>query len=249
VQTIVWDIDDVLNGLMRAWFEQRWRPAHPGSSVSYEDLKQNPPCQALGMGMAAYLASLDEFRLSPQGRNLAPNRDVLAWLELNGAAYRHVALTARPMETAPQAAEWLFRHFGRHFRCFGVVPSRSETAAPVYDRHKGDFLEWLGKADFFVDDSQENVTLAAALGVKSILYPQPWNRSRETVSDVLRSLTPSNRMPNQRGTDASVCQPAALGDCSPDRSSVLKPVGSVRGSFPALLPLNPAKFSNYQTRR
>jgi hypothetical protein len=189
VQTIVWDIDDVLNGLMRAWFEQRWQAAHPGSGVSYEDLKENPPCRALGMDMAEYLASLDEFRLSPQGRELAPNRDVLEWLDLNGAAYRHVALTARPMETAPQAADWLFRHFGRYFRCFGVVPSRPETAAPVYDRHKGDFLEWLGQADFFVDDSQENVTLAAGLGVTSILYPQPWNRSQDTVSDVLRSLT------------------------------------------------------------
>jgi hypothetical protein len=211
VQTIVWDIDDVLNGLMRAWFEQRWQAAHPGSGLSYEDLKENPPCEALGMDRAEYLASLDEFRLSAQGRDIAPNRDVLQWLELNGAAYRHVALTARPMETTPQAADWLFRHFGRYFRCFGVVPSRYESAAPVYDRHKGDFLEWLGQADFFVDDSQENVTLATALGVKSILYPQPWNRSPQTVSDVLRSLTPShNRVTadvGQVGNLRGGCQP------------------------------------------
>ena len=26
VLTIVWDVDDVLNGLMREWFEREWKP-------------------------------------------------------------------------------------------------------------------------------------------------------------------------------------------------------------------------------
>lgn len=192
--TIVWDVDDVLNDLMHAWFTSVWKPAHPESCLRYEDIVDNPPYESLGIAKAEYLASLDAFRLSEAARRMAPNAAVLEWLHSYGGAYRHIALTARPLDTAPAAAEWVLRHFGEYFRCFGVVPSRPGAAASLYhrklyDRNKGDFLRWLGKGDFFVDDSAENLAAAGKLGIRTILYPQPWNAATHTVGDLLSTLT------------------------------------------------------------
>jgi hypothetical protein len=189
MQTIVWDVDDVLNDLMRAWFTSVWKPANPDSLQSYQDIADNPPYRSLGITRADYLASLDAFRLSDEACHLTPNPAVLEWLRSYGDGYRHVALTARPLHSAPAAAEWIFRHFGEYFRCFGVVPSRPGTQTPLYDRDKGDFLEWLGCADFLIDDSAENVSLAHKAGVRAILYPQPWNRAAYSVDDVLSALS------------------------------------------------------------
>jgi phosphoglycolate phosphatase-like HAD superfamily hydrolase len=191
MRTIVWDVDDVLNDLMHAWFTSVWKPAHPDSQLSYRDIAENPPYQSLGISRSEYLVSLDEFRLSEQARRMEPNAAVLGWLRSYGDSYRHVALTARPLDSAPAAAEWVFRHFGEYFRCFGLVPSRPGTQVPLYDRDKGDFLEWLGRADFFVDDSTDNIALAQRAGIKAILYPQPWNGATYSPGDVLRTLTES----------------------------------------------------------
>lgn len=188
MQTIVWDVDDVLNDLMHAWFMSVWKPAHEDSTLCYQDIADNPPYQSLGTTRAEYLASLDDFRLSEQARCMMPNAAVLGWLRSYGDGFRHVALTARPLESAPAAAEWVFRHFGAYFRCFGVVPSRQSAQAPLYDRDKGDFLEWLGRADFLVDDSAENIALAQKAGVRAILYPQPWNDATYSVGDILTTL-------------------------------------------------------------
>ena len=65
---IVWDIDDVLNDLMRAWFELHWRPRHPECSLHYSQLRENPPQRVLGISESEYLSSLDEFRLSGRAR-------------------------------------------------------------------------------------------------------------------------------------------------------------------------------------
>jgi len=189
MRTIVWDVDDVLNDLMHAWFTSVWKPAHPRSPLRYRDIADNPPYRSLGIAPAEYLASLDRFRLSEEARLMAPNASVLEWLRSYGDGYRHVALTARPLDTAPAAAEWLFRHFGEYFRCFGVVPSRPSPLTPVYDRDKGDFLSWLGQADFLVDDSPENLAAARKMGITPVLYPQPWNGATHSVADVLRTLT------------------------------------------------------------
>src|SRR5579872_5662014 len=152
--TFVWDIDDVLNDLMGAWFRE-WRGGHPACSVAYAGLRENPPHRVLGISKDEYLASLDAFRLSETARNMTPNSEVLDWLRCHGARHRHMALTARPLASTPGTAEWLFRHFGDYFRCFAVVPSRLPEGLPQYDMAKGDFLEWFGKADVLIDDSEE----------------------------------------------------------------------------------------------
>lgn len=188
MRTIVWDIDDVLCPLMRSWFDLRWRRQHRDSAIRYEDLSENPPDRVLGISRAEYLASLDEFRSSDEASRLEPNPAVVSWLASYGLEFRHVALTSRPLSSAGEAATWLFQNLGGYFRCFGVVPSRPDRGVPVYDRDKGDFVQWLRIADVLVDDSEENIAAAERVGVRAILYPQPWNRSRLTVDGVMDQL-------------------------------------------------------------
>jgi phosphoglycolate phosphatase-like HAD superfamily hydrolase len=187
--TILWDADDVLNNLMWAWFHDEWLPTHPECNLQYADLTENPPDRVLGIAKRAYLESLDSYRLTCKGRSLEPNREILEWLTAYGANCRHGILTARPLESLPYVAEWSFRHFGPFVRLFGVVPVRLGSGVPAYDQDKGDFLQWLGRADVLVDDSEQNVEMAQRAGVRSVLFPQPWNSNRRTVAETLRLLT------------------------------------------------------------
>ena len=183
--TIVWDVDDVLNSLMRDWFECGWKPANPACPLKYEDLTENPPDRVLGISRREYLDSLDRFRLSPAARQMAPNPEVLAWFRIHGAAFRHIALTARPLDTAPAAAEWVMRHFGDYIRVFGVVPCRSVPETPAYDQTKSDFLDWWGRGDILVDDSTENIAGAQRIGLSGVLFGQPWNAGARSPLDAL----------------------------------------------------------------
>ena len=173
--TIAWDVDDVLNDLMRAWLEREWRPQHPGCQVAYEEICANPPHEVLGVSLEEYLASLDEFRRTRYAE-LAPVPEAKAWFERHGDAYRHIAVTAVPLACAPSSAAWVMRHFGRWIRSFHVVPSsRPGETLPVYDGTKQDFLGWLGKAAVLVDDHSGNVEAARRAGLRAVLMPRPWN--------------------------------------------------------------------------
>lgn len=186
--TIAWDVDDVLNELMRTWFATHWLPSHPACRIRFDDLSENPPDRVLLTTRAEYLASLDEFRLSAQARAMEPRPEFLGWFLEHGGRFRHMALTARPLEMVPPLAEWVFRHFGAWIRTFGYVPSRSGEGQPRYDLSKGEYLAWLGKADILVDDSLDNLREAAQHGIRGILAPQPWNGSRRTVREMLDDL-------------------------------------------------------------
>jgi hypothetical protein len=188
MQTIVWDVDDVLNSLMHEWFTQAWLKEHPRCAIEYEELTGNPPHLALGAAREEYLASLDAFRKTESGIHLPPNVELLGWFARNGCKFRHIALTSRPLESAPDTAWWVMHHFGAWIRCFCVVPSRADRGAPIYDLGKGDFLRWLGKGDVMVDDAEENLKQAAELGMKTIAWPQPWNGSRLDTASTLLEL-------------------------------------------------------------
>ena len=189
MRTIVWDVDDVLNNLMSSWFQNAWVPAHSGCTVRYRDLTENPPHRVLGISEQDYLDSLDAFRLSDAASQMTPSPEVLDWLRTHGRSFRHIALTARPIATTPRLAEWLFRHFGEYVRLFGVVPTRTQDGEPVYDTNKAEFLKWLGKGDLFVDDSPANIASVQRLGIRGVLYPQPWNRGTVSVAATLQTLT------------------------------------------------------------
>src|ERR1035441_6627160 len=101
MRTIVWDVDDVLNDLMHQWFSLGWKKEHPAEMAEYSELRENPPHASLGTTRAEYLASMDAFRKTDAGIQLTPNVEVLDWFAEHGDRFRHVALTARPLETAP----------------------------------------------------------------------------------------------------------------------------------------------------
>ena len=187
--TIVWDVDDVLNDLMQQWFHHAWKSEHPECTLTFDDLAHNPPHEVLGSNRQEYLISMDGFRNTDRGRKLDPNPEILAWFVEHGSEFRHIALTARPLETAPDVAAWVLRHFGSWIRCFGVVPSRPMDGAPVYDRSKVEFLKWLRCGDILVDDADENIRDADTLGMQTFQVAQPWNVSTLTTAALLSHLS------------------------------------------------------------
>ena len=190
MKTIIWDVDDVLNDLMYSWFQENRDVYDPNLSLKYQNLTQNPPHEILGIAINEYLSSLDKFRNSDKGRNLTPNQQILNWLKKDGAKYRHIALTSRPKQTIPVLAEWIFHHFGDWIRTLSfTLANREGEKLPVYDECKADFLKWLRKADYYIDDSAENVNAVEDIGINSFLFPQPWNKGRITVEQILDEIS------------------------------------------------------------
>jgi hypothetical protein len=188
VKTIVWDVDDVLNDLMRVWFDSWWRPAHPECNLTYNQLTENPPQRILGITMEDYLESLDAFRLTSL-ISLEPVPDVFHWFQIHGSKFRHVVLTAVPLRVADLAAAWVLKHYGLWVRSFNVVPSpRTGETIPLYDQTKKDFLSWWGKGDIIVDDSAVNISVAREMGLETFLMPRPWNSNHLSIVDTLSHL-------------------------------------------------------------
>jgi FMN phosphatase YigB (HAD superfamily) len=186
MKTIIWDVDDVLNDLMRVWFEDFWRPQHKSVALDYAEIKVNPPHVLLRVTKEEYLASLDEFRLSGRYDRLPPTAEIKQWFVLHGAKCRHVALTRVPAAVSHVSAAWVMRHFGNWIRSFHFIPSyRAEENPPVYDEDKGTYLNYFGKADLLIDDAQDNIEAAKKAGVKTLIFPRPWNQSGLTVEQLL----------------------------------------------------------------
>lgn len=189
MKTIVWDVDDVLNDLMRAWFKESWRPAHETCRITYDDLLANPPHELLGITLTEYQLSLDAFRRD-RLESLPPISDAIDWFQRHGHKACHAALTAVPLWAAPLSAAWVMRHFGGWMRSFNVVPSRRAGDEPAsHAATKKEFLEWWGKADVLVEDSPANLAGAEELGIQTVLVPRPWNGKRRSLQESLDELT------------------------------------------------------------
>jgi FMN phosphatase YigB (HAD superfamily) len=176
-RVVIWDVDDVLNELMREWFDDWWRPGHPECTYRYADIAANPPHHVLGISEQTYLRSLDAFREDRFAR-LVPRPEVLEWFAEHGHRSHHVALSAPPEAFAHVSAGWVIEHFGQWIRTYAFVPARRgrpEVADPR--TAKREYLEWLGRGDVFLDDREDNVESARALGLKGIVMPQPWSIS------------------------------------------------------------------------
>jgi len=188
VKTIIWDVDDVLNDLMKAWLED-WLSKGKTLFFAYDQLIRNPPHELLEITASDYLASLDDFRLSGKVCRLQPVKEVFDWFCLHGDRFHNVALTATPLRTAHISAEWVMRNFGRWIRSFNVVPSpRPGEDFAGGHKTKSDFLRWWGKGDILVDDNEDNIAGAASLGMHAVLFPRPWNKSSLTVKETLGKL-------------------------------------------------------------
>jgi hypothetical protein len=190
MKTLAWDVDDVLNSLMREWFEDLITNSQRGINIGYDHLSENPPHKLLGVTLNQYHASLDQFRLSGRYERLEPNGEILNWFNAYGHCCRHLALSAVPLAAAPVSSAWVLKHFGKWIRTFHFVPSkRTEETIPVYDRSKADFIGWHGKIDILIDDNPEHIEQAAQIGIQDILITQPWNTGKMDLSETLALLT------------------------------------------------------------
>lgn len=189
MKTIAWDVDDVLNDLMRLWLEQKWIKEHNNCKVRYPEVIENPPHRLLGVGIDEYLNSLDAYRLSLLYQQMTPEKEIVEWFVRCGNNFRHIALTAVPLVAAPASSQWVFRHFGTWIRTFHFVPSkRAGQNIPDYDTDKSAFLKWLAKVDVFIDDNPDNINAVKSIGIKNILWPRPWNDSKLTTPEALASM-------------------------------------------------------------
>ncbi len=188
MKIIVWDVDDVLNNLMEIWFYEKWTREHPECSFSYDNLTENPPHRILGVSLEDYLESLDSFRKESY-MTLEPKAEVLHWFNLYGHKFRHIALTATPIHTSSIVAHWVLKNFCKWIRTIHIIPSfRHFDNSPVYEKNKGDFFEWFSRVDLFIDDSITNISLGTEKGIKTILWPQPWNRVNRSISETLLDI-------------------------------------------------------------
>jgi len=190
MKTLAWDVDDVLNSLMRAWFDDLRINSQREINVVYDQLLENPPHELLGMTLNEYLDSLDAFRLSGRYAQLEPNREILNWFNAHGHCCRHLALSAVPLAAAPVSSAWVLKHFGKWIRTFAFVPSKRVGEKILeYDRSKADFIGWHGKIDILLDDNPEHIEQAAQIGIRGMLITQPWNAGKMDLSEALTSLT------------------------------------------------------------
>ncbi|MFH0855128.1 MAG: hypothetical protein V1869_01220 [Candidatus Omnitrophota bacterium] len=187
--TIAWDVDDILNDLMRCWLVDKWLPEHPDCRVCFEQITQNTPEYIIKSTKEEYRLSLDIFRLSGAYHRLSPDPEVLAWFENFGEKARHIALTCVPLKAAHISADWVMRNFGKWIRSFNFVPSpRLNEEAPDYGHSKAGYLEWLNNVDVLVEDSEENILQAKELGLKGILVAKPWNKSGLSIKAALAQI-------------------------------------------------------------
>lgn len=190
MKTLAWDVDDVLNSLMRAWFDDLRTKSQREIKIGYDQLFENPPHELLGMTLNQYHVSIDEFRLSDRYERLEPNCEILNWFNAYGHYCRHMALTSVPLAAAPVSSAWVLKHFGKWIRTFAFVPSRrTDEKIPEYDRSKADFIGWYGKIDILIDDNPEHIEQAAQIGIQGILITQPWNAGKLDLSGALALLT------------------------------------------------------------
>lgn len=188
--TVAWDVDDVLSETMRTWFEAWWTSKNGDYRLDYEDIRENPPHEILGIERATYLQSLDAFRLSEVFQKMPPNSAVYQWFKQYGKYYRHMALTAVPRAAAAASAAWAVRNFGDWIHTFHFVPSARPGDIPTtYESTKAGYLKWLNRIDIFIDDNEKDIQEVSSLGIRCFLVSQPWNSGGMKIEEVLESLT------------------------------------------------------------
>lgn len=187
--TIAWDVDDILNDLMRCWLVNKWLPEHPNCKVSFKQITQNTPERIINSSKEDYLFSLDSFRLSKAYSEMKPNPEVLLWFKKYADKARHIALTSVPIKAAHVSADWVMRNFGKWIRSFNFIPSIRKGEQTLGHSHtKADYLKWLDKVDVLVEDSEENIREAEKLGIRGILVKKPWNKSSLLLKDALAEI-------------------------------------------------------------
>jgi hypothetical protein len=189
MKVIMWDVDDVLNDLMRDWFRGYWLPKHPVCRVDYDGITANPPHELLGITKKEYLESLDSFRME-KFEELKPLPEIQEWFQLHGDKAEHIVVTSVPLIAARHSAGWVYSHFGHWIRSFNVVPSPRPGVTPDHGpKTKAEYIRTFSKVDIVVEDNPETLCSMQKLGFSIITIPRPWNESKATLSEALDGLT------------------------------------------------------------
>lgn len=184
--TIIWDVDDVLNRLMYCWLDD-WKQSSR-TNIQYKELTENPPHNLLNVSLQEYLSNLDKYRNSDYGKNVLVNKNILNWFNAYGNNYMHIACTARPVETMPNQAWWVFTYYGRWIHTVHMAKTGRDVIGNHHAVTKADFISWINKDVLFIDDSEENVSAVSETGVETMLYPQPWNGSAHSGQEFIEQL-------------------------------------------------------------
>ena len=155
--------------------------------IEYNDIYKNPPHEIIGISFEQYIDSLDEFR-EKKFSSLLPNEIVLNWFMEKGYRFRHVALSAVPRKAAHISSQWVIKHFGHWIRTYSFIPSPRGERDSLYDQNKYEYLKWLNKADIFIDDNERNFKHVSKLGIKPIIFPQPWNNQNKSIHEILDDI-------------------------------------------------------------
>lgn len=148
------------------------------TTINYRNLQKNPPHKIVNIPLNEYVTSLDEFRMRDYIR-INPAKEIFDWFLEKGDKYRHIALTAVPLNCAHLSADWIIMNFGQWIRSFNFIPSKREgRVVATYDKTKADLMSRIGNVDLFIDDNEDNIDQAKKQGINTILFPRPWNSNR-----------------------------------------------------------------------
>ena len=171
---LVWDVDDVLNSLMRIYVE---RGLPDGARrIPYAGITVNPPHELLEITRDEYLVSLDRVRAAGF-YDLPPRSEVSEFFAEYGSRFDHAVLSAVPMRFMPDSAAWVLHHFGRWIQNLFFIPSprpEQKTASQLFAT-KAEAMAFLGRRAVLIDDSPANVGAVAKAGGRARLFPAPWN--------------------------------------------------------------------------
>ena len=183
---LIWDIDDVLNGLMSLFCSTVAQRIRPGIRAE-ELLTENPPLAKLGCQLDEYRSLLDECRDEFLFKSL-PREEVRTFLRVFGRNFRSLALSSCPMNMAPRSAEWVLRHFGLWIQGVIFVPSpRQKIVIGSYlYRSKAEAVTELG--GILIDDAPINVEAVRKAGGRALYFPAPWNGNRNMGYDEFFTL-------------------------------------------------------------
>lgn len=186
--TVFWDVDDVLNDLMKEWLD--FYRLTSGIKMDYDQLTANPPHKLFGISIHDFRKSLDDFRMSKNFSKMQAVPSVYKWFETNAENTRNIALTATSIKTASSSSAWVFKNYSKWIRTFHVVPSpRKNEVLPKYDLNKIEAMSHLCSSGILIDDNEDNVKKAVSSGYMGLLFPRPWNSNAgKSINDFIKEL-------------------------------------------------------------
>ena len=171
---------------MESWLNH-WNQRN-NSNVILKDLKENPPHEILRISKETYFNSLDDFRNSKSGKYVLANSIITNWFNNHGNKFKHVACTARPIETMPNQAWWIYYNFGQWINTVHATGADRDNKGDYQTGSKADFISCFDSKVIFIDDSKENINSVSEIGTDTILYPQPWNTSAYSKEEFIEEL-------------------------------------------------------------